>query len=786
MDTTNDTQVLSNFGARLRQEVSEIGRQESDQIIAWLKRHADSIVAQVDGIIADCVTREDYMAQIIKLDWPEHIKDYVVLLRDVAFNVVKAEHVAGSGAEQKVWQASQHMIKTALEEVIAYPSDRAAHLSSRSKELSQHEAYWSIQEPSWPLYKKQLEGLVEQIEKLSFDGDMLGKATHALRTIKETLVHYIEHADQHLDFNTKVVASARKSTKEHIADDKLNRIVHDLDKMGPSQDFHNSFGDMDMEHELTLKPVAKGYSYPIATEDGQIIVKDSHLRDDLMSWMESEIYPLIYEIDDIAQRSDNDVRVAINNVKNKAGLIAKRKDQEEAAAKTEMSEFSSAFEQYQSNAENNKQDLNKLSELLHQRIGNRLDPSTFFDPHANPFDVSFEESLRHLTVKQNKFLTKAQDWLKSKFGLLDDFYNSIADESSLSTFEKVDRYFDFAAGSDRSKEYANIFLTKGYIGKSFVVGRDSELRRIRNCYDNWLGGNRGTVLLSGHRHSGRTLMGDLAANELFQKKVVTLVPGLEYTVAGRTKEASYNLGKELGRVVKYGLRENLCVWIDNVEIWHDEKISLLQNVKALVKAMDSHGDKLFFIISSTHWTHNWLDRQLSWKTAFQLRLNLDKLDKDELAEAISIRHGATHKTLVDDEGQRLSKYQMRRASDKIYNRSRGIIGEALLHWANTIHDAGKGFVVQEVAKQQHLPQIVDKETGPVLQTLIRYRKINEKQMIQILGKSFGSKHRPLVQRFLQMGLFRRKLDGRLAIHSLSANEIVNQLHNDHWLNQNFE
>ena len=36
-----------------------------------------------------------------------------------------------------------------------------------------------------------------------------------------------------------------------------------------------------------------------------------------------------------------------------------------------------------------------------------------------------------------------------------------------------------------NRQYINIFLVKGYIGESFVIGRQEELDHFKSVYDNW-------------------------------------------------------------------------------------------------------------------------------------------------------------------------------------------------------------------------------------------------------------------------------------------------------------
>ena len=97
-------------------------------------------------------------------------------------------------------------------------------------------------------------------------------------------------------------------------------------------------------------------------------------------------------------------------------------------------------------------------------------------------------------------------------------------EESLSFSEKIVRYIEHRKAPIDNKQYWSIFLTKGYIGESFAVGRQEELRRIKKVINNWRLGYRGSVLLHGQRFSGKTLTGEWIANRFFDDSFVRLQP----------------------------------------------------------------------------------------------------------------------------------------------------------------------------------------------------------------------------------------------------------------------
>lgn len=789
MEATPRTETSLDFlRSLLRSQSQRVFAAETTELhIRLLSEHIVSVCDALAAVHDALPITEDSPVGdfVLRYEWPLELRDYIVLLRNIGINHIKGRQLKPEQLSS-LRSASAKVVEGAATDVLSYVSERVDAVTADPKRLKTQLQDWNSINDPWPALAAQLQELRQQGEHLQTDLLQTDNLRAMVDSLRQKLAAYLDQTAELLSTNDRAIDYAQEAISSHLQVGKIAKIAPLLDQYEEPSINRWSFIQVSAEIEDGLSIASGRYSYPVYLSGYEVIVKDMQAAKTAKTWLEAEVYPLIYEIDDIIRRSDNDRNMAVVNLRNRANVLSKRiADGEEVEIHDQL--FGATLDTYSDKKQVNHYDFDKIRSELEDRIEEGTDIHKLYNTQESLFAVSMESSIRYLGLRRNQLLVDAKDWLLEKVGFLGDYISKAESENALSSAEKVTRYIHLLDNPARSNSYANIFLTKGFIGESFVVGRDTEISRIIAAYQAWLDGYRGTVLLSGHRMSGRTLMGELVSNTLFAKKTIRLVPGRSYTIAGRTFECTNDLSASLAEVIKYGARDRLMILLDNIELWHDDKTTLLTNMRSLVKAMDGYGDKLFFVVSSTHWVNNYLHQHLKWKDSYQLNINLDSLSKEDLAKAISIRHGATHKILTNDMGERISPYQFRRQCDKIHRRSEGIIGEALHQWANTIYDDEEGSekVTQRIGLYYTLPRIVNQTSGPLLKLMLTYRKVNEYQINKLMGASFNDTYKPVIRRYSQMGILGRKVDGRLHVQSLLVNDIARQLHSDQWLNQDF-
>ena len=134
-----------------------------------------------------------------------------------------------------------------------------------------------------------------------------------------------------------------------------------------------------------------------------------------------------------------------------------------------------------------------------------------------------------------------REWFLRQGSIIRQFRKSVREEGALSLSEKLVRVVIARTCEPENSLYTNMFLTKGYIGDSFLVGRTAELRRIASVVDNWKLGFRGSLMITGTRFSGKTLLGELIGQKHFSENTIRIKPEAKIQLAGRVFDSDFDL-----------------------------------------------------------------------------------------------------------------------------------------------------------------------------------------------------------------------------------------------------
>jgi len=352
----------------------------------------------------------------------------------------------------------------------------------------------------------------------------------------------------------------------------------------------------------------------------------------------------------------------------------------------------------------------------------------------------------------------------------------------LSDAEKIVRLIQSRVGDESNSNYASIFLTKGFIGESFAVGREQELAHAKDLVNNWKDGFRGAVVITGERFSGKTILGELIANQFFDNNTIRLAPNTLIKLNGRRMTTGFDLEPVLAFIKKYTtVKEPPLIWIDDLELWWDKDLPLSQNVRTLRKFIDNNANRLFFLVSMSNWLNTHLNLFHETSKVFQAEINVDKMSLEEIREAIMIRHGATHKKLINAEGEALTPNEFKRLIDKIYRIAGGNIGEALNRWSCATARGDEEHVRHIGGVNFGLPDFLNPDAAILLSAIMIEKRTNEYRLRRIFGPAFTEKYAPILQRLIGIGLLRRQLDGWLEINEVLVNELGHLLEDKGYL-----
>ncbi len=513
---------------------------------------------------------------------------------------------------------------------------------------------------------------------------------------------------------------------------------------------------------------------PVETVGGLIYYQEINLRRRVRQWMESKIRPVIMEIWEQTQYVSNSAKMAVVNIRNRS-LLLDSEIKATGSSSINKLDLSQPLESFLSKVSIWEGSYEKNRALVVRRLERDFQFARLIDPAGDFLAIPLQTTLKQLNLNQTPLIAQVQAWTQNQQKRLQRFITRVEREENLSQSEKIVRVIRERSENRDNSNYSGIFLTKGYIGESFLVGRTQELKRMETLIENWRSGFRGSVLLKGQRFCGKTLFGEWVANRFFEEHIIRLRPYSTLDLQGRKLEVEADLEAALAFVRKHTLNQGPLVWIDDLEFWSNPKHSLAQNVRALYKEMNKAGTNRFFLVSMSNWLRAHLDRFTDLGKGFQAEINLDRMNRNEVHQAILIRHGATHKTLIDENSQEISSAQFDKMVNAIYRNARGNIGESLANWSHFTRRVDEDRVLHRFGSSYQLPDFLNTENQLLLRFLMLNRRANEYYLRQWFGPAFKEKYADQLQRLLSVGLLERGIDGTLEVNEVIVNDLGRML-----------
>ncbi|MEZ5042460.1 MAG: hypothetical protein R2828_21345 [Saprospiraceae bacterium] len=711
---------------------------------------------------------------IINYSWSGLAKSFLILWRDILFQYQKGIilHLNGECQEDDLddlKQASYQTIQAAAEELAGFLPTATKRIRQKKNGLDRQIAEWSLQKNPWPTYKEQLNRIPLQCQQiLQQFGEMKAIASN-FQSIKQ-------HIDQTLVSANQEIAEARTLAQNTIGfiesnfENSLRKIPPKLKEQEDEITPQNYVADFGLTLEDDLVALKDKKQVPFQTIGGLIQYKEINFQRSTRLWLESEILPLLYEVWELSATVSHSLKMSFVNIRNRSLLLTNEKHEgiNRVADRESICQPLNAFLQKVASWEKS---FSALDALVRDRLQRDFQISAIYHTTEAFLPIPLQSTLNQFKLNQNQVLLRIKNWFHKQLSVIQRVKVALEREEALSTSEKIVRFIEDRKGDQSNHQYTSIFLTKGYIGESFWVGREKELQHMETLIAQWKTGFRGSVMLSGRRFSGKSLFGELIANRYFAQNTIRLAPNTTIHLQGRRYTTNYDLEEALEFVQKYTINSPMLVWIDDLELWGDANFSLNRNLRVLYEYIDSYARRLFFLVATSHWKKAQLNLLHDVNRIFQATINLDRMSVEEIKAAILIRHGATHKVLVNTEAEELNPQQYKKIANKIIKVSRNNVGESLNLWALSTKKLDEEKVCQPFQATYMLPDFITPENALLLRALTIEKRINEYMLRRQFGPAFKGKYSGILQRLISIGLLTRNLDGWLEVNEVVANEI---------------
>ena len=742
----------------------------------------DTSLAELQN--SDIVTAEKITAYVIHFVWMEDAKSFMVLWRDIIFQyqkalVLQSENKVTTDALMQLEAESTQVMKNGAKSLKDFLEKEIQTIVSDTRKQEQQLFEWSAQKNPWQIYRKQLEDLnLQSVQMLERSHDLV-RVVSDFQDIEKLIIQNIDACRTEVNHLKKLAKENIEYIKENVEEHPAKVASYLEQKESDfAQSSHLQFLNLSIEERM--KEMIGQVQVPVGTDGGVLLFQEINFQRSALQWMDSETIPLIYEMWEVNENIANSFKMALMNICNRALLFS---NQQEDGATTDFddSAFCSPLVSFLEKVDLWEADLKKIVILVQARMKKDFYVSEVYDTQRSFLPVPLQSTINQFKLTQNSWVVKVKNWLNKQVRVIRRIQKNVAHEESLSVSEKIVRFVQSRKSPIENSQYSSIFLTKGYIGKSFWVGRNEELQRFEKIVNQWKSGFRGAVLLTGQRFSGKSSFGEYVCSLHFARTTLRLVPHTNIKIEGRKFTITHDLGAALDFIQKHSINSHPLIWIDDLEHWMNPKISLSKNIRALSKSIDKYGNKMFFMVSMSNWFFMHLEKNYGISKRFQAEINLDKMSRDEVKNAILIRHGATHKILVDKDGVEPTPQQFQKMTSQIYSKSNGNIGEALSHWSYTIHKVDDEEVKYLPIPAYSLPDFLNPDTALVLSTLMMEKRTNEYRLRKLFGPRFKNKYQYIIQRLISVGILTRHINGALEINEVMANQIGELLEKEKFL-----
>lgn len=640
-------------------------------------------------------------------------------------------------------------------------------------EVSQNDFEDLLQlENPWNVYKEQLEKIEEQILSIAVNHEALIDLNEGYHNLKNSIKSQLQKNKELIKTNIDVITNLRDEILYNKEDQNIPQIIRFIEE----KEGREQVVDMGTDQNEIIKSQAASLEICIANSDAQVIFKNINARLQLQNWKDSEVSPLTYELIETTENNVFQFNMTLLNLKNQLMVMNHNEDVKLTNGRLKVvlntlkkfieksSKELAQIENYQNDIANAiSRDLNLSNIYNKDLLLFRSDVVKEIPSSDNPLN----DALIYGKTLYQKYIKPAGE----------EFFNSKYEPNLLTRISQINVDL-MKVVAQRNEElnnsYSNIFLTKSYTGESFWIARHQMLE-VDKSIEFWKKGFGGSILLTGNRQCGKTVFLHMIGRKHFANKFLKVSPNSVLELEGRTINISNNIEEVLDFIEKNALSAKYLISIDNLELWCSVDNSLSHNIEALLNWIGKLSKKHFFAVTLGHFTLERFDDHLQISDGFQQVIDISQMRKEEMYQAITIRHGATHSNLYDENLVEINEYAFKQKISTLFGFVKGSIGDALQFWSIQNKPNLENKIINKKMGLLNLPFFINGSNMLILKTLLTYKKVGEYRLRKLFGPAFGHKYSHQIEKLLNLGVIRRLSDGKIEVSIYCANDVARMI-----------
>ena len=688
------------------------------------------------------------------------VKHFAILIRDIFLEQFKSGQLLKDHfISEEQFDAQKTKIQALFNEAFASLNKKEGYISNLEQIDNRLDFKWSHHLSPISEIAEQLQEIKSQIEFIKSADEQMDQVRADLTIYEKWLKEIYSNFENSLNLVKSRLASIGQQISEISEDsvEELKPLISTLRKYYSELDNENNQYPIE---EYKIDTIAHS-SIPVSTNDSYIVSKDVPFKQQIIRWEESEVYPLILNVQErlisIYDRSLSGLFNARNRIQLLTGETEEIFDFQADSLKNHIERINvSILEAEEILADSRSKAKDKVNK--------ELPVSNVFSDRKLYLNFSSGLSLSSYKKRRTKWLEtmriqKAWDYVKSK--TIQRFrVPQIQDNQG--KFAKVVKFIDQKSYTDMDRLSQSLFFGKGHMGNTFMMERKSYERSLKETVDQWKSGYRGSLLIFGKRLSGRSALAEFTGYSNYFNRVIHLTPNKEIKYKGRIIDGSYDLGSILKELDYHSISDHLCIVIDDLELWRNKHYSWFDNVQSLVNMINKSGRRLFFIITCGRYAKRHLDQYFSFSDQFMSLYCTDRMDKEEIKDAILIRYGASQ---ASDE--HISQAELTKRINRIIKINHQNIGVCLMEWYRLLYQDEKHKERENKVQLQSFKLFV-KENSYLIRYLLKLKLVTE---IEIKA-DVGNENFKMVNRDVQMLLGCKVLERLHNSRELRINEHI--------------
>ena len=692
---------------------------------ALLKNYVDNTKDGVDS-------NQPNLKYAFSFDFPERVKDLAILHRNVYVELVKgcirrADSVLSEDIQYQHFIESKAVLVEAVKELVSRINEQAI----KAMPTNEVERSLSLLQNPWATYQKQFEQLDGHIKNIGESDDVLVETMDAFVNIQEEITAGVE----------KIKANyyaMRTATDQLIGLINQPADVAELVKFTEKQlesEPEKSNSQKRFNEDIGSKiGTLKSLSIPVSTNDGEMTVRKDELQKTVQLWLDYRISPILVDLweieDSLIYHFDN----SLTNIKNS---LLHRQHTEQSDNFVSIRE---AAEKLRRIFDQNDVKLKRFVKEV-DILDDELIISNIFKDKAF-LEIPFE---MNLNLRRDSFVSRVKTVL-TKFSAFRSLFR--AEENLLSEIELSAQCLSYRMLEKEDMHYDSLFLNKDFIGDLYLVPRAQQEEKLADAISQWKTGFSKTVLVTGNRMTGKSTFLTYTGGQFFGKHIVALTPNSTATIDGRKFKTGTSLKEALKYVKIHNNRSTQpVIIIDDLAIWRDKKNSLISNVRALIDFMETIDNRAFIMVSTTPMMRAHLDNRFGFSSAFTTHIDLNKASVIELEEIFQLRHGASHRQLVNEESEPISPERFKGFVDRIGRLSGGNIGCALRSWVHHVSDKEENKLFFSKVEYDFYDFFTNEEIV-ILKHIMLYRRVTVLELKQVSKHSYEHRFQSAVRRLI--------------------------------------